>query len=593
MSLENLRSIFAPTEGGSDFVAESENSIFIDSSGFHFQDHSLLDDGFTDNVLNFSINRPRDKFDTKLFNEPPQPTIFIATNPTDFSTAVGNNESVFTPKNLPFAGRSFMDDLSWEKLYENDHTPLNNPQHKGISSISYPNVSRDNLKIGKRDHVIGERYGFNRGDEPYIVSEIGDRGRLKNAGGRSVPIIRALVDGSRIINYLTSAHGLAFIAKQNANIPIKNTVIRRGSSLMRVPQRYGVVYNPLSSVLATSGRLLGQGIPNVLFRRQGSGGSDAIAEGLRGWENFKPGISTSGVRPETKAANRAESRIEADARRERISDLLGNRGDNVYGAGKPNGVDFSIHDTFNKYGNEGGTGGGGFGAQLQNALSNLNPFEGTTVPKTITGDKMTLSSILSGETLDDVLEDDFFTSDEFEVLPDVDSEKEGMPFYFKDLRTNEYILFRAYIEGLTENISPSYAPHMYIGRSEPVWTYERAEREISFTLKLIAQTSSELTSIYKKMDKLTSLCYPEHISDDYGNRMKPPLTRLRMGEYFGKTNKELMGYIKSISYAVDNSSTYETEVGFRVPKHVMATIGYQVIHDKVPNIDTKFYGINQ
>jgi len=279
----------------------------------------------------------------------------------------GTKFTQFSTPPLNELGESFIDGLSWEKLYENDHTPLNNPQHKGISSISYPNVSRDNLKIGKRDHVIGERYGFNRGDEPYIVSEIGDRGRLKNAGGRSVPIIRALVDGSRIINYLTSAHGLAFIAKQNANIPIKNTIIRRGASLMRVSQRYGVVYNPLSSVIGTTSRLLGQGIPNVLFRRQGSGGSDAIAETIRGWENFKPGLETSGVTPEQKRASREASGAAADERRERIADFFASKGDNVYRVGTA--VDFSIHDTFNKYGNEGGAGGGdlelNFKMQLQ------------------------------------------------------------------------------------------------------------------------------------------------------------------------------------------------------------------------------------
>ena len=53
-----------------------------------------------------------------------------------------------------------------------------------------------------------------------------------------------------------------------------------------------------------------------------------------------------------------------------------------------------------------------------------------------------------------------------------------------------------------------------------------------------------------------------------------------------------MGYIKSISYAIDQSSTYETQPGKRVPRHIMATIGYQVIHEKTPRLGTKFYGIN-
>jgi len=548
-----------------------------------------------------------------------------ATNPTDFSTAVGNNDSSYNPVNLPFSSPTFMDELSWEKLYEDNHTPLSNPSHEGKVPIHYPNVNRDNLKIGKRDHVIGERYGFNRGDEPYVTSRIGDSGRLKNAGSRSIPIIRALVDGGRIINYLTSADGLAFMAKQNINVGIQNTVIRKNGSLLRVPQRYGVVYNPLSTLIAASGRVLGQGIPNVLFRRQGSGGSDAIAETLRGWEQFRPGISTFGVKPETKLENMSSP--VGDENRNKLADLLGNRGDNVYGVGKPNGVDFSIHSSLSEAGdNQAGTGNGIF-SQIKNAVSTLNPFsEGSEVAKTITGDKMTLAPMIKGPKLTDagsLTVTDATTGEvlaertwEFGAGSEVDASaiaggnpvgdvthdgqelgingesiEHGMPFYFKDLRDDTYIYFRAYVEGLTENISPSYSSTNYIGRSEPVWIYERAEREISMTLKLVAQTSTELDSIYLKMDRLTSMCYPQYIGDDYGNRMKPPLTKLRYGELFGSMNKELMGYIKSISYAVDNSATYETELGKRVPRHVMATLAYQVIHDRTPSINTRFYGI--
>ena len=98
------------------------------------------------------------------------------------------------------------------------------------------------------------------------------------------------------------------------------------------------------------------------------------------------------------------------------------------------------------------------------------------------------------------------------------------------------------------------------------------------------------------MDRLTSMCYPQYVDEGetgYGNRMKPPLAKLRYGELFGKTDKELIGYIKSISYSIEQSSPYETEEGKRVPRHISATIGYQVIHDKTPSIDTTFYGINQ
>jgi len=174
-----------------------------------------------------------------------------------------------------------------------------------------------------------------------------------------------------------------------------------------------------------------------------------------------------------------------------------------------------------------------------------------------------------------------------------------MPFYFKDLRDGAYIFFRAYLEGLTENITPNYNPTQYIGRSEPVYTYGNTERDISFTLKLAAQTKDELPAIYKKLNRLTSMCYPEYYTDNgvnYGNRMKPPLTKLRMGELFGTANNELMGYIKSVNYNVEGNATYETAPGKRVPKFVNVSPSYQVIHGVVPQFkasdgsDYKFYG---
>ena len=59
--------------------------------------------------------------------------------------------------------------------------------------------------------------------------------------------------------------------------------------------------------------------------------------------------------------------------------------------------------------------------------------------------------------------------------------------------------------------------------------------------------------MYAKMNRLTSLCYPQYTSDDdeysdpYGNRMKPPLTKMRYGELYGTMNNELKGYIDKIN----------------------------------------------
>ena len=510
----------------------------------------------------------------KSFNE--------ATNPTDFSTAIGNNDLPYTP--LTELGGQFKENLSWENLYNSNHSLKDNPSYRGISPISYgANVNRDMLNMnynvggdggqsvtqyGEKTGIVGgfSRRSISGNGEPYRVTNIGDRDN--NRGSRFSPLRRALNDGDRILQFLVSAEGAAFILRQNSNALIENTVYRSGDELLRRQQRFGVTYNPLSTLAASALRVVGQGIPEVQFRRSFAK-SDGLADAIRNFEQLTNNEAIAGFF----------------------------EGESGYG---PNSTDakFSINDTFTKS-NGGGGNGGGFFQQLQNAVTSLNPFDaGTTVPKTNTGDKMTLAPMIKGNTLGEVNatgEDGF--SNVGDVLNfDVGDEKEGMPFYFKDLRDSTYIFFRAYIEGLTENISPSYSSHNYVGRSEPVYTYERAEREISFTLKLTAQTAEELKEIYKKMDRLTSMCYPQYVDEGetgYGNRMKPPLAKLRYGELFGKTDKELIGYIKSISYSIEQSSPYETEEGKRVPRHISATIGYQVIHDKTPSIDTTFYGINQ
>ena len=565
--------VYNPIRFSQDFKNEN---LFVSPEKPPFDDNFI-----SQNSLGlFDPRSTTPKLDTLYFNT--NNTFTPATNDKQitFQTAGGVDKGTTIPySRLADLGSQFISDgLSYEVLYNDNHTPKNNVNYQGQTPINYgDNVNRDNLKIGGRDRVIGGQYGFDRGSEPYVVSPIGEGGRELNKGNRTIPFTRAQTDSDRILSFLTSPQGIAFATQQNINIPIENTVVRIGDKLVRKPQRFGVTYNPLSTLAVQASRLLGESVPNILIRKSGGDlGSDVI-----------DGIGSTLGR---QALNT-------------VADLLSpteykhSPANSANGSGLPT---FSINDTF--------TGGpiveGGLLSQIGDALSILNPFDiGTNITPTTTGDKITLANMIKGEKLessgdktvgkDEVGTQQFSVSNLTDVANttvNVESIENGMPFYFKDLRDSSYIFFRAYIEGLTENVSPSYASHNYIGRSEPVYTYERGEREISFTLKLVAQTRGELDKIYEKMNRLTSLCYPRYENDDYGNRMQPPLTKFRYGELFGSNNKELMGYIKSLSYAVDQSSTYETGVNARVPRHISATITYQVIHDKTPNINTKFYG---
>ena len=534
---------------------------------------SVFQEDLINNIESFSSNVITNVNDTKL---------------TQFTT----------PELDKLIGQSPLEGKSWETLYNPNHSP------KDDVGYNYPNASRGNLNIrnsedgrfgfggstrtsaisavgkliGQVPFLDGDITEFLRdtGKEPYIVSSIGKGGRRINSnfGGRGLPIERMMTDTVRIAKYLTSPSGLIFIEKQKILAgklpePLKQLGLKDFQT-----QKYKDGYNPASTLISTFGRA-GGGPAGLIDRTQPS---------FTGVLSFLNPDLTFDEYPEFNLFDEIASPMKN--RRddfEFLGSLTGNlittdrspKNENIEEV-QPGGLQ-SLNNTF--------TGDG-------NAVSGKSYPESDGVKPV--GDKMTLASIIEGNSLDNLGGNTTGLNDEDNKLTfNVEDVNQGMPFYFKDLRDNKYIFFRAFIEGLSENISPNYNPTQYIGRSEPVYTYSQTERELSLTLKLFAQTKDELGKIYEKMNKLTSLCYPEYFEDEgvsYGNRMKAPLTKLRIGELFGNTNSELQGYIKSLSYSVEDSSPYETEVGKRVPKFVTTTITYQVIHSTVPNLETKFYG---
>jgi hypothetical protein len=180
-----------------------------------------------------------------------------------------------------------------------------------------------------------------------------------------------------------------------------------------------------------------------------------------------------------------------------------------------------------------------------------------------------------------------------EVDDQIAPNKKG-DFYvkIKDLRNNNLLYFRGFVTGITENVSPSFTPTNYIGRSEPVYMYERADRDISFNLKIHPANFTEQKLMYDKLEKLTSLAYPEYDLDDNSDsqtRMKPPFTELYMA-HIGTRKQGQFGFIKSISYTVPGESDWDA---LRVlPRLFDINISYQILSKKPPQMNSKFYGYN-
>ena len=147
------------------------------------------------------------------------------------------------------------------------------------------------------------------------------------------------------------------------------------------------------------------------------------------------------------------------------------------------------------------------------------------------------------------------------------------------------LYFRGFVTGITENVTPSWNPTQYIGRSEDVWIYQKGERDLSFNLRVAPANKTELEYMYQKMDVLTSLAYP-HYLPDRGLKMSPPFTYLYMG-HIGSKAVGQFGYIKSMTYTVNEQGDWDALT--QSPRVFDIALSYQMLHKSPPNALTKFY----
>ena len=503
--------------------------------------------------------------------------------PSYLAGTVNKDSQYFIEFKDRFANDKTPSGTSWENLYNPDHT--SNEEHRidDRLNIRYEPAGRG---LNRRDSRLGGTAG-----EPYIVSPIPtdnniSGGRLDNFGSRGFPIARSYTDIIRISKFMSSNLGLWWMARtqipaitSNVTYPYNFEVFEDNSrdwGALGGPQRTSKWFNPLSTLGAIA-RAYGDGQPNILLDK------DVLMPGsLFRYESLAP---------QGDGAN--------------LNNMIS------FGGSYSRGL-FSTSGGFDVISGE-----------IPSAVTGGKKLKGMIKNPVIrSGDVMTLAPIVNTpqtpestvpvpfKKLGDVLGETPNRSNvafkmKIQSEEAFESSKLGMPFYFVDLRDNAYIIFRAYISGLTENIAPEWSPTEYIGRSEPVYTYKGSSRDISFTLKLFAFTSDELEAIYRKINRLNTLCYPEYREDEKLNskvRMKAPLTKFRMGELYGsQKGGSLTGYIKSLNYTYPDNSPWETVKGKRVPKYIEVTIGYQVIHKETPSLrfaqkgsglGVDFYGIN-
>ena len=126
-------------------------------------------------------------------------------------------------------------------------------------------------------------------------------------------------------------------------------------------------------------------------------------------------------------------------------------------------------------------------------------------------------------------------------------EKEIMPFYFQDLRTNEIIGFHAFIDSITDNFNPNYVSTKGFGRIDDVKHYTDTTRNVNITFTLAAMSEKDHDLMWYQINKIVSMVYPQwsrgfkvdsktdskNVGKEYPFTQVPtasPLIRIRLGD---------------------------------------------------------------
>jgi|688.fasta_scaffold01900_35 hypothetical protein len=151
---------------------------------------------------------------------------------------------------------------------------------------------------------------------------------------------------------------------------------------------------------------------------------------------------------------------------------------------------------------------------------------------------------LAGSGGKSVTDDGYFDQESIkEVEKALDAEY--VPFYFRDLRTNEIISFHAFLEDLSDSFTANYTAAEGFGRQDPVQMYKNTTRSIGFSFYVVSTSPKDHDVMWYKINKLVTMLYPQYtdgklasnvdnknqfevpFSQVYGSS---PLIRLRVGD---------------------------------------------------------------
>lgn len=112
-----------------------------------------------------------------------------------------------------------------------------------------------------------------------------------------------------------------------------------------------------------------------------------------------------------------------------------------------------------------------------------------------------------------------------------------------------YMVFRAFLNGITDTMDPTWNPVKYIGRGESFYAYEGFTSGYSLSFTIQAFSREEMKPLYQKLNYLKSTIAPDYRN----NKMRGNIMELTVGDYI----KEMPGFISSLSITVPDDANWE------------------------------------
>lgn len=175
-----------------------------------------------------------------------------------------------------------------------------------------------------------------------------------------------------------------------------------------------------------------------------------------------------------------------------------------------------------------------------------------------------------------------------EYGPEENRYSDLIPFKFIDVPNRGRIIFRAFLEGISDNLSPEWSQEGYSGRPEEAHIYGGYSNTLSFSFQVVPFSETEFEVMWEKLNYLKGLTTPAQYNPARGggSYMVPPFLRLTIGDLFN----DVFGYINSLTISVNDDIGWETNpnVG-RLPKGIEVDVDWYVIQKRVPVARQKFY----